>query len=156
MVIQRWQTVLLLIAAGLMVCFTFMSLGQIQLPDYTCNFTTIGFDIEEEATAGDHTGYVAYTWGFFIVSLLSFLIPFIAIFCYKKMALQKTLCFIEILFLLAVIAIGVIYGYYHFQEAQVEWSVIVIAPLLALLADIFAYNRICADGRKLRAADRLR
>ena len=39
MVIQRWQSVLLLIAAVVMGCFTFMSLGQVQLPDYTCNLT---------------------------------------------------------------------------------------------------------------------
>ena len=55
MVIQRWQSVLLLIAAVVMGCFTFMSLGQVQLPDYTCNFTTLGFDIEGIATDGGPT-----------------------------------------------------------------------------------------------------
>ncbi len=68
MVIQRWQSVLLLIAVIVMAAFTFMSLGQIQLPEYTLNFTTLGFYIEGEATNGAATGYVANTWLFFIVS----------------------------------------------------------------------------------------
>ncbi len=156
MVIQRWQTVLLLIAAAVMACFTFMSLGQIQLPDYTCDFTTMGFKIEGEATNGGPTGYAAYTWPFFTVSLLSFMIPAIAIFCYKKLKLQKTLCLVEVLFLIAILGCGCGYGYFQFPEAQVEWSSLIVAPLLALVADVFAYNRICADARLLRAADRIR
>ena len=138
MVIQRWQSVLLLIAAVVMGCFTFMSLGQVQLPD------------------GGPTGFVAHTWIFFAVSMLSFIIPFIAIFCFRNMRLQKMLCLIEILFLIAVICVGAVYGYYSFPQASVSWSSLIIAPFLAIVADILAYNRICADGRKLRAADRLR
>lgn len=156
MVIQRWQSVLLLIAAVVMGCFTFMSLGQVQLPDYTCNFTTLGFDIEGIATDGGPTGFVAHTWIFFAVSMLSFIMPFIAIFCFRNMRLQKLLCLIEILFLVAVICIGAVYGYYSFPQAAVSWSSLIIAPFLAIVADVMAYNRICADGRKLRAADRLR
>lgn len=156
MVIQRWQSVLLLIAAVVMGCFTFMSLGQVQLPDYTCNFTTLGFDIEGIATDGGPIGFVAHTWIFFAVSMLSFIIPLIAIFCFRNMRLQKMLCLIEILFLVAVICVGAVYGYYSFPQASVSWSSLIIAPFLAIIADVMAYNRICADGRKLRAADRLR
>ena len=46
MVIQRWQSVLLLIVAALMGSFTFLSLGQIQMPEESLNFTTLGFEIE--------------------------------------------------------------------------------------------------------------
>lgn len=156
MVIQRWQSVLLLIAAVMMGCFTFMSLGQVQLPDYTCNFTTLGFDIEGIATNGGPAGFVSHTWILFAVSILSSIIPFIAIFCFKNLRLQKMLCLMEILFIVAVICIGALYGYYSFPQASVSWSSLIIAPFLAIAADILAYNRICADCRKLRAADRLR
>lgn len=156
MVIQRWQSVLLLIAAVVMACFTFMPLGQVQMSEYTCNFTTIGFEIEGTATDGGPSGYVMHTWGLFAVSLLSFIIPLVAIFCYKNLKLQKMLCVIEVLFLLTVTAMGCIYGYSTFDGASVSWSSLIIAPLLAFIADIFAYNRICADNRRLRAADRLR
>lgn len=156
MVIQRWQSVLLLIAAVMMGCFTFMSLGQIQLPEYTCNFTTLGFSIEGEATGDGPTGYVLHTWVFFAVSLLSCILPFIAIFCYRNLRLQKRLCLLEILMLVGVTCIGCVYGYRTFAEASVSWSSLIIAPLLAFFADVFAYNRICSDQRKLRAADRIR
>lgn len=156
MVIQRWQSVLLLIAVVLMACFTFCSLGQIQLPDYTCNFTTLGFDIEGEATEGGPAGFVVRTWMFFILSVMSFIIPFIAIFCFRNMKLQKSLCWISILFIVAATVIGAVSGYTTFPDASVSWSSLIIAPLLAFIAVILAYNRIRSDERKLRAADRLR
>ena len=55
-----------------------------------------------------------------------------------------------------VVAIGCSYGYWYFDGYQVSWSSLIVAPLLAFVADIMAYNRICADQRLLRAADRIR
>ncbi len=156
MVIQRWQSVLLFIVALVMTCFTFMSIGQVQLPDYSLNFSTLGFTYEGETTDGTASGYMSRTWAFFIVSLLSAILPLVNIFLFKNLRLQKTICLIEILFLIAVAAIGCTYGYYHFADAQVRWSYLTVAPLLAFVADIMAYNRICSDKRKLRSADRLR
>lgn len=156
MVIQRWQSILLFIVAGVMACFTFMSLGQVQLPEQTLDFTTLGFTIEGVATDGAPSGYLEHTWAFFIVSLMSAIIPLVNIFLFKNMKLQKTLCLIEVLFLLALTAIGCAYGYWHFDGYQVSWSSLIVAPLLAFVADIMAYNRICADQRLLRAADRIR
>lgn len=156
MVIQRWQSVLLFIVAVVMACFTFMSLGQVQLSEYSLNFTTLGFTIEGISTNGAPSGYLFHTWAFFIVSLMSFLLPLINIFLYKNLKLQKRVCLIEVFFLIAVVAIGCAYGYYHFDNATVSWSSLVIAPLLAFVADIMAYNRICSDQRALRSADRLR
>lgn len=156
MVIQRWQSVLLFIVAGVMACFTFMSLGQVQLPEYTLDFTTLGFTVEGEADGGAPSGYVFRTWAFFAVSLMSFIIPLVNIFLFRNMKLQKTLCLVEVLFLLALAATGCSYGYWHFEGYQVSWSSLAVAPLLAFVADIMAYNRICADQRLLRAADRIR
>lgn len=156
MVIQRWQSVFLLIVTVMMAIFTFMSLGQVQLPDYTLNFTTLGFTYEGVATDGAPTGYYFHTWPFFIVSLVALVLPFINIFCFKNMKLQKNLCIIEIFLLLAILTLGCVYGYYHFDDAVVSWSSLIIAPLIAFIADIMAYNRISHDQRLLRAADRLR
>lgn len=156
MVIQRWQSVLLLIAAVMMGCFTFFSLGQVQLTDYTLNFTTLGFTIEGESTGNAPTGYLCHTWPFFIVSLLSLLTPLINIFLYRNLKLQKNLCLIEILFLLAVLAAGCAYGYYQFDDAVVSWSSLIIAPLIAFVADVLACNRIEHDRKLLRSVDRLR
>ena len=156
MVIQRWQSLILMLVTALMACFTFMSLGQVQLTDYSLNFTTLGFTYEGEVTDAAPSGYYAHTWIFFIVSMLSFILPFIAIFMFRNMKLQKTICLLEVLLILSLAAIGCAYGYYYFDDATVSWSSLIIAPLLAFIADILAYNRICADQKLLRAADRLR
>lgn len=156
MVIQRWQSVLLLITGVLMACFTFMSLGQVQLADYSLNFTTMGFTIEGEATDGAITGTYMSTWPYFIVSLMSFILPLINIFLFKNLPLQKTMCLVTLLFLVAVVSMGAAYGYCVFDGADVSWSSLIIAPFLAIIADVMAYQRISSDQRKLRDADRLR
>lgn len=156
MVIQRWQSVFLLIATVMMALFTFMSLGQVQLQDYSLNFTTLGFTIEGISTDGAPSGYYLHTWSFFVVSLLSAIIPFITIFLYKTPGRQLTLCLIEILFMVALVCIGCYLGYYAIDGGEVSWSSIIIAPLLAFIATVMAYNYIKRDIKLLRAADRIR
>lgn len=136
--------------------FTFMSLGQVQLTDYTLNFSTIGFEYEGEAVNGAPTGFLLHTWGFFALSLLSAVLPLINIFLFKNLQVQKRICLIEILLLIAVITTGAIYGYTGIDNGAIAWSSLVCAPFLALLADIMAFNRIIADERLLKSADRLR
>ncbi len=157
MVIQRWQSVLLLCAVIMMVCFSFLSLGQIQMPEYTLNFTALGFRIEGEATAGGPAGWITYTWPLFIISLIAMILPAITIFCYKNLKLQKRLCLIELVLIVGVIGCGCVYGYRTFApDYSVSWSSLALAPVIAFLADLFAYQRICADARLLREADRIR
>lgn len=156
MVIQRWQSVLLLLVAALMATFSFISLGQIQLPEYSLNFTTLGFCIEGISTNGAPSGFVAHTWIFFILSILSAIIPLIAIFLFKNLKLQKKLCLFEVLFIMAVAIVGAMYGYNTIDGGEISWSSMIIAPLLALIADVMAYNRINSDQKLLRSVDRIR
>lgn len=156
MVIQRWQSVLLFIATIAMATFTFLSLGQVQLPDYSLNFTTLGFSIEGVSTGNAPSGYVFHTWPLFVISLLSALIPLIDIFMFRNLSLQKKLCLIEILFLVATIATGCGYGYCSFDNYSTSWSSVIIAPALALIATIMAYNRINSDQKLLKSVDRIR
>lgn len=156
MVIQRWQSVLLLVAAVVMAVFSFCSLGQIQTELYSFNLTTCGIDYEGIATDGAPTGFADHTWYFFALSLVSAIIPLIAIFCFKNFKLQKSLCLIEVLMLIAVIATGAVIGYNTIPGSTPSWSTVIVCPFLALIADIMAWNRIKADERLLKSADRLR
>lgn len=156
MVIQRWQSVLLFIAAIAMFSFSFLSLGQVQLPDYTLNFTTMGFCIEGDSTDNASSGFYMQTWLFFIVSIMSGILPLINIFLFRNLKLQKTLCLIGILFILAAVSIGCAYGYCSFEGYSVSWSSLIIAPLLALIATFMARRRIISDERLLKSADRIR
>lgn len=153
MVIQRWQSVLLLCAVICMACFTFLSLGQLQSPEYTLNFTTLGFTYEG-SNAPAH--YAASTWILFVISLLSAVLPFITIFLFKNLALQKRLCLIESLILVAVIIVGAVYGYHAPYEGTVSWSSLACAPFISLIAIAMAYQGISKDARLLRDSERLR
>lgn len=155
MVIQRWQSVLLLVAAVMMGCFTFFSLGQVQLPEFSLNFTTLGFSIEGEVTSGP-AGYVMHSWPLFILSLMSCVLPLINIFLFRNLRQQKTLCLIEVLFIVAVTCMGAYYGYYGIENGAVSWSSLIIAPLIAFFADVFAYFRINSDKKLLESVDRFR
>ena len=156
MVIQRWQTVMLLITVALMACFTFLSLGQFSLPQYELNFTTIGFSVEGESTGGSPIGYIDHTWFLFIVSLMATIIPFINIFLYKNLPLQKRVCLIEVLFIVSSICIAGWEGYRGVEGAYCSWSSLAMAPFLALILMVMAWTFINRDHKLLKSVDRIR
>lgn len=155
MVIQRWQSVLLLITVALMACFTFLSLGQVQTTDYTYNFTTLGFAAEGEMTA-TATIIEQSTWFLFILSLMSTIIPLIDIFLYKNLPLQKRMCLIEVMFLIATIVLAAYEGYCAYPGNPVSWSTLALAPFLALILMIMSWRLINRDHKLLRSVDRIR
>lgn len=154
MVIQRWQSVLLLIAVILMGCFSFLSLGQVQTSDFTFNFTASGFFQEGISTGA--TAEPVSTWYFFAVSLISMVLPFIAIFTFKNYKLQKNLCLLTLLMLVCVIIIGAELGYQTIDGGEVEWSSIVCAPYISIIAVCMAYGRINRDHKIIADSERLR
>lgn len=156
MVIQRWQSLLLLVAAVMMGVFTFCSLGQISTTDFTFNFTSMGFTYEGEATDGAPSGTYMSTWYFFAVSLTSAILLFIDIFLYGNLPLQKKVAWIGVIFTIAASAIAASLGYTTIEGGEIGWSTVVICPLLALIATLFALNRIQSDHNKLRSVDRIR
>ena len=155
MVIQRWQTVLLFVSVVLMGCFSFASLGQIQTQDITYNFTALGFSPEGQATGAVAPESIG-TWYLMAVSLLSALIPLIAIFVLRQERLQKNLCLLSMLLVVCVTGVAAVLGYNTFAGAEIEWSALVCAPFVALIAEVMAYQRICSDYRAIHSSDRLR
>lgn len=157
MVIQRWQSVMLLIACVMMGIFSFISLGQIVSPDYTFDITALGIFREGTATAADEaTGQG--TIYLFVDSLLACLLPLIGIFCYKNMRLQKSLILISILCIVTAGALAAFVAAAFAKDfgGSTDWSVFIGTPLVALIAVLTAYRMITSDQKKLRAADRLR
>lgn len=156
MVIQRWQSVLLLITVALMACFSFLSLGQIQTPDYSYNFTCLGFSIEGEPTDGSPAGMQIYTWFLFIVAVMSALLPLINIFLYKNLPLQKRMCLFDILFIVSAICIAGWEGYKGIPGYECQWSSLALAPFLALILMIMSWTLINRDHKLLKSVDRIR
>lgn len=155
MVIQRWQTLFLLIASIMMACFTFTSLGQFQLADYTLNFTTWSISSEGVPTDGSTRFYQPVMY-LCIISCLSLLLPLIDIFLYKNLRLQKQVCAVSVLVTIACGFTAALLGYTAIDGASVSWSSIAFAPFIALVAEIIAYRGISSDKRKIESSDRIR
>ena len=155
MIIQRWQSLLLFISAAVMACFTFFSLGQVTTEDYTFNFTSLGFYSEGTATDGSEAIEIK-TWYFFMLSLTTTVLLLIDIFLFKNLVLQKRVCLVSLLFIVASGAVGGCLGYSCIANGYMGWSSVALCPFIAIVSTILAYNRMCADQRLLKAADRLR
>lgn len=131
MVIQRWQTVLLLMASIFMVLLCVLPLGSgccnVCPESYTC------------LKAADILPLI-------IVGALSAILFFIAIFLFKNLDLQKR---VVIAACIIVVAAIVIMAITHLWFGLI-WAI------LALIAAIWAYSRISSDQKLLRSYDRIR
>ncbi len=155
MVIQRWQSVLLLVAVVMMGLFSFMSLGQVETSDFSFNFSALGLCPEGIPTSGETPECIS-TWYLFAVSLLSGVLSLVAILTFRQYKLQKNLCLLTMLLICCVICLTAMIGYNTIDEAGVSWSSIVCAPFISLIAVIMAEQRIVADHRKIMSVDRFR
>lgn len=159
MVIQRWQSVMLLISGIMMGIFSFMNLGVIQAADYSFSVGALGIFREGIATEGGEPTGISTIY-LFIDSVLAMLLPLVGIFCFKNMKLQKNIIYISMLTIVTSAALLTLKASQFAGDLQatdgVDWSVFVGAPLVALIADIVAIRLINSDIKRLRAADRLR
>lgn len=158
MVIQRWQSLLLLVAAVMMGCFSFCSLAQVQTLQFSLDFSALGFHYQGEPTDGALSGTFLGTWYFFILSVTTMLVYIIDIFLFGNLQLQKKVCLIGVLMTVASFAACAALGYNAVEGMQqIQWSsVFYVAPAFALIAAILAWSRMQSDQNKLRAADRIR
>lgn len=155
MVIQRWQSLFLLLAGALMVAFTFTSLGQFQLTDYTLNFFTWGIFSEGVPTDGSQP-FVQRTLYLLVLACLGIALPLISIFLYRNLKLQKRVVALAIFFNIALIAVTAVVGYCTIEGAHVDWSAIVFSPFVALVLEIISWRMINSDKKTIEQADRLR
>jgi hypothetical protein len=131
MVIQRLQSLLLLVATILMGVFSYLTISAF------------------------HTEAVTNNMPLIILSILAALLPFISIFLYRQTSFQRTLCKIEMLFIVCAAALT---GYTASQDATIGLPICILSILavVALILTIWADRRIAKDMALLRAADRLR
>ena len=155
MVIQRWQTVLLIISAAVMACFTFFPIGQVTTPDYTLNLKSLGF-----FQAGDPTDgmppIAIYTWYFFMLSLTTIVLLLLDIFLYSNLRLQMRVCLVSLIFIVADACVGGLLGLCRIEGGQIWWNTTILCPFIAIFSTVFAYYRMKADYTLLKSADRLR
>ena len=157
MVIQRWQTVLLFIAAAVMACFTFIPFGIITTQDVTYNLTALGFYPQGVPTDANPPE-VVHTWYFFMLSITTVVLLLLDIFLFKNIKLQQKVCMVAILFIIADGCVGGLLGFWAFRAEgfQLWWKTTALCPFIAVVGAILAYYRMAQDYSLLKAADRLR
>lgn len=138
MVIQRIQTVYLLIATVLIGFF--------------CN-SSFGTFVREEALA---TFYPKDFPVFLIVGILVAVLLFISIFLYKNTRRQKTLTLLSMMLLVVLEVTGCFILFRGNEGASLEWGGGTALLLGALLFTLLAYNGIRKDEKLLKESNRIR
>jgi len=149
MVIQRIQTVYLLIAVILMAVFAF--------------FPALSFELggREFVYGALETGKVGVTHIDPLMLCLILLISFLAIvdiFLYKNLQRQMSVCFVDIIIglamLVAICIQAVVVG--NRDGVTLNWQYYLALPILSIIFLMLAHKAMSNDKKKLRDADRLR
>ena len=140
MVIQRWQTVWLLMAAILAVVFCFLPMALVS--DAMASPESVTFIRPTDLPV------------LFVVDGVVALL----IFLYKNTVRQRTVTLVSMLLIVVVMVTEVCYllSWGAGAGARVEWLGSIFLLLGALVSAVLAYRGIRHDERLLRAADRLR
>lgn len=151
--IQRIQTVYLLVAVVLCVVCLCMEIGV---------FSVEGFELAHEYNLWlvNFTGTRNFaTWPLFVVLLLSAAVDLYAIFKYSNRHLQARFCWFSIMLRVGWYAIYAAYALMLMPgTADVKFSPswASVCPMAALVFTFLAQRAIKADERLVRAADRIR
>jgi hypothetical protein len=154
--IQRVQTLYLLLATILMSLTLFLPIGTIWQGE--TEFVIKAFSIAD--ALGVKTQLPLYLG---ILLILPTLLPLITIFLYKKRMVQIRLCVSEIVLLVGAIAFIVLYCYRlcdvvgaTMQNLNFTVGIASIMPILAVAPMIFAIRGIARDEALVRSLDRIR
>lgn len=152
--LQRIQTVYLLIIVGLMVATLFLPLALLQAGGEFYSFDAAGV-----STIAAEAELVYPTWGLFALVAAISLLALVTIFLFRKRILQIRLCVFN-----AILMIG-FYGMFAFfawtmisklPECELNIKIAMSFPVIALILDYLAIRNIGADEALVRSLNRLR
>lgn len=142
MVIQRWQSVWLLVATILIAVFCFMPMAIVPAAAEEASMTAL---MPSDMPV------------FLTVNILAALLLFLSIFLYKNTKRQKTLTLVSMLLIVVMIVTETLVLFnWNTEAGAVEWLGSIFLLLGALVFAALAYRGISKDQKLLRAADRLR
>jgi len=161
--IQRRQTIFMLLTAILGAVLFFMPLASFEAGGYVMKFTIFGIQNPIDTL----TLSKSYTWPLIVLTILMTIVPIFTIFKYKKRELQVKLCHLNML--LNIIFIGIVFLYYDNDikeviaavegdtyEFDVAYFFGMALPLVNLVLEILAIRGIKKDIELLKSVDRLR
>ena len=148
--IQRIQTVYLLVVAILMVVMMSLPVGSFVAADYTAtvfnNLSLVDPDVTAEYAP----------WAMFAILMVSAVVTLGTIFLYKKRMLQIRLTIFNIILLLGYYGTLVTFVFMLKGENSFTPSWTVILPLISIILDWLAIRAIGKDEMLVKAYERLR
>ena len=149
MVIQRIQSVYLLIAVILMAVFAFF-------PALT--FELGGRQFVYGALEAGKVGVTHIDPLMLMLVVLISLLALIDIFLFKNLQRQMTVCFVDIIIGLAMlVAIGIQAFYVNGKDGvTLTWQWYLLLPILSIVFLMLAHKAMSRDKKILRDSDRLR
>jgi hypothetical protein len=154
--IQRIQTVYLLIAAGLFIALLFVSLATLQSGSQAYIFDVTGL-----SSIAQQPELVWPTWSLLALAGIIIILTFTIIFMYRKRIMQIRLGVFNSLLIVGFCALA---GFYLWQfnkspllpELKIVPSIWCALPFIALIFNYIAMRKIGEDEFRVRALDRLR
>ncbi|MCK9179824.1 MAG: DUF4293 domain-containing protein [Bacteroides sp.] len=147
--IQRIQSVYLLLVSIILILVMCLPFGTFTTPDAVYEFTAL-------SVSGANLSHS--TWGLFALLLMATLIAFITIFLYRNRILQIRLSIFN-----SLIVIGYYIAFWYFMssfksdlEATFNMSWTLSLPLIALIFNYLAIRGIGKDEVLVKASQRIR
>jgi hypothetical protein len=160
--IQRIQTVYLLLVVALGITLCFVPVLQLATPEeatelHIYNMSATGLE-EVTSEDGQATAYLQGLWGLMVTTALIPLLALVDIFLYKKRLLQARLNIFTVCLCAGYYGVLAIYVWQAKLALGVDWSILPWAaiPLVCLVLTLMATRRILHDEALVRAADRIR
>ena len=147
--IQRIQTIYLLIVAVVMIAMVFFPLGYLY-PE--------GGGVSMFDAFGMHGQDHALTWFLFVLPVSSLLLSVLTIFFYKRRKLQIKLGYLTLFIIVLIYIVGIFFLWELKQQhpATISFTIICIFPLIAFILEALAIRGIKKDEKLIRSLNRLR
>lgn len=150
--LQRIQTVYLLIIVALMTATLFLPFANIQIDNAFYQFDATGIASSEEL--------IYPMWGLFALVSAIAIIALATIFLYKKRILQIRFCVFNAILMICFYAL---WGYYVINAQKIagegfgfNCKIALTFPFISLILDYLAIRNIGADEALVRSLERLR
>lgn len=148
--IQRKQTVFLLLALVFSVCCLCLPIGTFEPKGIGTDSSLYNLWIRSDG------GLDFSVWPLFAVMLLSCPLAIVAIMLYKNRPLQAKVCLSN---MLMMVVWGAIYAFFAYAKSTYGAFHIAFAaafPIVSFVLYYMAYRGVMADEKLVRAADRIR
>ncbi len=148
--IQRLQSLFLLISAILLLILLWTPLAILQIDENTFyEVYTKGYIFENE---------VQYSYSLWIFNAITVLMAIITIFLYKNRILQMRICIYNFILLLGLqgVVAYTIYATASNLKAEIFLQYAAILPILSAILHLIAFRYIKRDEELVKAADRIR